>query len=69
VTESKKRLMTEAHARRIARERNAERQPGDPVWAVNCTDAWDQERRNFEAGPVTFNLPPADLMQRDFEEL
>lgn len=59
--------MTEERARRLARDKNAVRKPGEPVWTAYRTDPPDG--RDWDFGPVEVRDVAPVLPVRDFEEL
>jgi hypothetical protein len=59
--------MTEERARRLARDRNAVRQPGEPIWTAYRIDPPDG--RAWDVGTVRV-LPSQPVMPvRNFEEI
>jgi hypothetical protein len=63
----KRRGMTEDRARRLARDRNAERQPGEPIWTAYRLDPPDG--RTWDVGTVPMVDLGSVMPVRDFEEI
>ena len=59
--------MTEERARRLAREKNAARLPGQPVWTAYRTDPPDG--RDWDVGTVEVRDVAPALPVRDFGEI
>jgi hypothetical protein len=60
-------IMVEERARRIARERNAVRLPGQPIWTAYRLDPPDG--RDWDVGTVVVRDLTPVLPARDFKEL